>query len=116
MRVWRFCVQRLLYGSNTTMTTESIELPTVVRDEVDDLFQYEDLWAVIVWNDDVTTFETVIRAFMEIFHHSHERSEQLAWKIHRTGKAVVAIRPMPEASDAVHKLHARKIQATLDKA
>ncbi len=96
--------------------TQTVDLPTVSVPDADEMRAYEDLWAVIVWNDDVTTFATVISAFVEIFGHTPERAEQLAWRIHRTGKAVVAIRPKAEAEDAVHRLHHRKIQATLDRA
>jgi ATP-dependent Clp protease adaptor protein ClpS len=81
--------------------------------DVDAFFNEEDLWAIIVWNDDVTTFQTVIQAFVEIFHHSVERADQLAWTIHRTGKAVAAIRPKEEAEAAVRDLHRRKISASL---
>jgi ATP-dependent Clp protease adaptor protein ClpS len=84
--------------------------------DLDAFFDTEDLWAIIVWNDDVTTFQTVIQAFVEIFNHSPERADQLAWKIHRTGKAVAAIRPKDEAEAAVHDLHRRKISATLARA
>src|SRR5271155_4485478 len=88
--------------------------PQVISDvDVDTFFDTEDLWAVIVWNDDVTTFQTVIQAFVEIFNHSVERADQLAWTIHRTGKAVAAIRPREEAEAAVRDLHRRKISASL---
>src|SRR5271168_1589633 len=93
-----------------------VELPVVADEDVDAFFDTEDLWAVIVWNDDVTTFQTVIQAFVEIFNHSVERADQLAWKIHRTGKAVAAIRPREEAEAAVRDLHRRKISATLARA
>src|ERR1700726_2052058 len=91
--------------------------PQVIDDaDLDSFFETEDLWAVIVWNDDVTTFQTVIQAFVEIFHHSVERADQLAWKIHRTGKAGAAIRPKDEAEAAVRDLPRRKISASLDRA
>jgi ATP-dependent Clp protease adaptor protein ClpS len=103
------------------MTLTSEQLITADPDlmdgvDLDTFFDTEDLWAVIVWNDDVTTFQTVIQAFVEIFNHSLERADQLAWKIHRTGKAVAAIRPKDEAEAAVHDLHRRKISATLARA
>ena len=85
----------------------------VVDEDIDAFFALEDLWAVIVWNDDVTTFQTVILAFVEIFGHTVERADQLAWKIHNTGKAVAAVRPKDEAEAAVHALHRRGISATL---
>ena len=99
-----------------TLNSTTIELPAVVDEDVDAFFATEDLWAVIVWNDDVTTFQTVIRAFVEIFGHSVERADELAWRIHRTGKAVAAVRPKDEAEAAVHALHERRIQATLNRA
>ena len=94
----------------------TIGAPAVADAEIDAFFDEEDLWAVIVWNDDVTTFQTVIQAFVEIFHHSLERADQLAWTIHRTGKAVAAIRPKEEAEAAVRDLHRRKISASLARA
>jgi ATP-dependent Clp protease adaptor protein ClpS len=92
------------------------DAPVVVDADIDAFFDEEDLWAIIVWNDDVTTFQTVIQAFVEIFHHSVERADQLAWTIHRTGKAVAAVRPKEEAEAAVRDLHRRKISASLARA
>ena len=91
----------------------TIDPPVVDDVDIDAFFDQQDLWAVIVWNDDVTTFQTVIQAFVEIFHHSLERADQLAWTIHRTGRAVAAIRPKEEAEAAVRDLHRRKISASL---
>jgi ATP-dependent Clp protease adaptor protein ClpS len=94
----------------------TVDRPVIDDVDVDAFFDTEDLWAIIVWNDDVTTFQTVIQAFVEIFHHSVERADQLAWTIHRTGKAVAAIRPKEEAEAAVRDLHRRKISASLARA
>ena len=96
--------------------TQHHSLPVVADEDIDAFFELEDLWAVIVWNDDVTTFQTVIQAFVEIFGHTVERADKLAWTIHRTGKAVAAVRPKDEAEAAVHALHLRKISATLSRA
>jgi ATP-dependent Clp protease adaptor protein ClpS len=94
----------------------TVDHPVIDDADVDAFFDTEDLWAIIVWNDDVTTFQTVIQAFVEIFNHSVERADQLAWTIHRTGKAVAAIRPKDEAEAAVRALHRRKISASLARA
>ncbi len=94
----------------------TIGAPAVDDADIDAFFDQADLWAIIVWNDDVTTFQTVIQAFVEIFHHSVERADQLAWTIHRTGKAVAAVRPKEEAEAAVRDLHRRKISASLARA
>ena len=94
----------------------ALETATVLSEDVDSLLAYEDLWAVIVWNDDVNTFDHVIAAFVEILGHSPKRAEQLALRIHEHGKAVAAVRPKEEATTAVVRLHRRAIQATLDRA
>jgi ATP-dependent Clp protease adaptor protein ClpS len=115
---WAKSAVRLTHQANmsTHSTPATIELTDLEDEDIDAFFAFEDLWAVIVWNDDVTTFQTVIQAFVEIFGHTVELADQLAWKIHRTGKAVAAVRPKEEAEAAVHALHQRKIQATMARA
>jgi len=100
----------------TPGSTSTMDAPVLDDVDIDAFYATEDLWAVIVWNDDVTTFQTVIEAFVEIFGHSVERADDLAWKIHTTGKACAAVRPKDEAEAAVQALHQRKIQATLARA
>jgi len=76
---------------------------------------FDDLWAVIVLNDDVTTFATVITALVEIFHHTPEAAEALAWTVHRTGRAQVAVGDEAFATDGMGQLHRRGIQATIER-
>lgn len=72
---------------------------------------FDDLWSVVVLNDDVTTFATVITALVEIFHHTPDAAEALAWQVHRTGRAEVAVGDEAFARDGVASLRARGIQA-----
>ncbi|NDF97612.1 MAG: ATP-dependent Clp protease adaptor ClpS [Chitinophagia bacterium] len=44
---------------------------------------------LIVWNDDVNTFEWVITTLVEICGHTHEQAEQCAYLIHFKGKYAV---------------------------
>jgi ATP-dependent Clp protease adaptor protein ClpS len=99
-----------------TLDSLSTDLDVISDADLSTFFESEDLWAVIVWNDDVNTFQNVIKALVEIFQHTAERADQLAWKIHLTGKAVAAIRPKDEAEAGVHALLQRKISATLARA
>ena len=41
---------------------------------------------LIVWNDDVNTFEWVIETLVEICKHSEQQAEQCAMLIHTKGK------------------------------
>jgi ATP-dependent Clp protease adaptor protein ClpS len=59
--------------------------------------------ALIVWNDEVNTFDHVIEALIEICDHSPEQAEQCAMIIHFKGKYAVkngsfeVLRPCCEA-------------------
>lgn len=46
-------------------------------------------YQLIVWNDEVNTFEWVIETLMEVCGHSHEQAEQCAYIIHHKGKYAV---------------------------
>jgi ATP-dependent Clp protease adaptor protein ClpS len=68
-----------------------------VLDEVSNPFH------LIVWNDEVNTFEWVIETLMEICNHSYEQAEQCAYVIHFKGKYAVkhgsyeVLKPMCDA-------------------
>jgi ATP-dependent Clp protease adaptor protein ClpS len=69
---------------------------------------------IIVWNDDVNTFDWVIESLMDICRHTREQAEQCAMIIHHAGKYAVkqgdfeTLRPQAEA------LIDRGINATID--
>ena len=87
--------------------------------EWDDVMVAEDEqfpYSLIVWNDDVNTFDWVIQSLIEVCGHSQEQAEQCALIIHHNGKYAVKqgeftdLRPMCEA------LLDRGISATLEEA
>jgi ATP-dependent Clp protease adaptor protein ClpS len=47
------------------------------------------MFNLIVWNDEVNTFDWVIQSLIEICHHSTEQAEQCALLIHFKGKYAV---------------------------
>jgi ATP-dependent Clp protease adaptor protein ClpS len=94
--------------------TQTLDSMVISEEDVEKLVDDDDLWAVLVWNDDINTFAHVIKALIEILNHTQTRAEQLADRVHRTGKAVVAIRPKDEAAAAVRRFHSRLIQATME--
>ncbi len=46
----------------------------------------EDPYTLVVWNDEVNTFEWVIQTLMEVCGHSQEQAEQCSYIIHFKGK------------------------------
>ncbi len=70
--------------------------------------------SLVVWNDDVNTFDWVIKCLVEICDHSPEQAEQCAFFIHFRGKyavkedALETLRPMREA------LTERGLSATIE--
>ena len=46
-------------------------------------------FSLIVWNDEVNTFDWVIDTLMEVCEHSQEQAEQCAMFIHYKGKYAV---------------------------
>jgi ATP-dependent Clp protease adaptor protein ClpS len=48
-------------------------------------------YKVIIYNDDFTTMDFVVKLLMEIFHKSLPESESLMLQVHKGGQAVVGI-------------------------
>ncbi len=76
---------------------------TQFHEEVDLLEKEVELKKLMVWNDDVNTFDHVIISLMEICDHTELQAEQSAYLIHTTGKHDVKrgtfekLKPMCEA-------------------
>lgn len=62
-----------------------IEVKEVVEDEV----VATDLYKLVVFNDDVNTFEWVIETLMNVCSHTPEQAEQCTLIIHYKGKCSV---------------------------
>ena len=54
--------------------------------DTDVLTEVETPCQLIVWNDDVTTFDWVIETLMAVCGHSQEQAEQCSMIIHTKGK------------------------------
>jgi ATP-dependent Clp protease adaptor protein ClpS len=71
--------------------------------EVVEVVDTTDLRDLIVFNDEVNTFEHVIATLIRVCRHSPEQAEQCTWIIHHKGKCKVKsgqleeLQPMKEA-------------------
>ena len=59
---------------------------TQYQEDTDTLTDTAEICSLIVWNDEVNTFEWVIQALVEICGHSPEQAEQCAMIIDGKGK------------------------------
>lgn len=69
---------------------------------------------LIVFNDDVNTFEWVIESFISVLDHSSEQAEQLAIIIHHKGKATVKTAPFKELRPKREALTDRGLSAVIE--
>ena len=84
----------------------------VLEEELEDLLE-GDVSNLVVYNDNVNTFEWVIDSFMEILGHSFTQSEQLATLIHFKGKATVKTAPLSELKAPKDALVDRGLSAVI---
>ncbi len=71
----------------------------IVDEEIVSLLERQ----LIVFNDDINTFEHVIQTLIEVCNHTPEQAEQCTWIIHYKGKCAVKhgayeeLKPMRDA-------------------
>ena len=71
--------------------------------DVMEVVETTDVRDLIVFNDEVNTFEHVISTLIRVCRHSPEQAEQCTWIIHHRGKCTVKsgqleeLQPMKEA-------------------
>ena len=71
---------------------------------------------LIVWNDEVNTFEWVIETLIEVCGHEHEQAEQCAWLIHNRGKYAVKNGSYEQLKPMCDAITDRGIGATIESA
>jgi ATP-dependent Clp protease adaptor protein ClpS len=94
-------------GVSPHINPESLE-------ETDVLDSAENTCHLIVWNDEVNTFEWVIETLMEICGHSHEQAEQCAYIIHFRGKYAVKHGTYDDLKPKCDAITERGINATVE--
>lgn len=82
--------------------------------ETDVLTDVENPCHLIMWNDEVNTFEWVIETLVDICDHSPEQAEQCAWIIHTKGKYAVKNGSYDELKPLCDAITERGIGATIE--
>jgi len=87
---------------------------TEILAETDVLTTVEESCNLIVWNDDVNTFEWVIETLIEVCGHNAEQAEQCAYIIHYHGKYAVKNGSFEELVPQRDAIVDRGINATVE--
>lgn len=74
----------------------------------------EDIYTLLIWNDDINSFQWVIKSLIEICGHSLEQAEQCAFIAHNKGKCDVKKGNKEELLDMKRMLNSRKLEATVE--
>ena len=82
--------------------------------ETDVLTEVEQPCSLIVWNDDVNTFDWVIDTLVQICGHSKEQAEQCAILIHFKGKYAVKKDSFDNLKPQCDAINDRNINATIE--
>lgn len=69
---------------------------------------------LIVWNDEVNTFEWVIQTLVEVCGHTYEQAEQCSYIIHFQGKYAVKQGSYEELKPQCDAITERGIGATVE--
>ncbi len=75
---------------------------------------HEEPCSLVVWNDEVNTFEHVIETLIQVCGHSQEQAEQCSYIIHFQGKYAVKEGSYEELKPMCDAITERGIGATVE--
>lgn len=89
------------------MATETLPYApgTVENPGSESRLAYIPQYNVIMWNDEVTTMEFVVRILINMFQKDYSTAESLMFEIHSNGMAHVATMPLEQAEFKVDQVH-----------
>ena len=82
--------------------------------DTDTITDVEAPYSLVVWNDEVNSFDWVIQTLIEVCHHSTEQAEQCAMIIHTQGKYAVKQGSYDELKPMCDAITERGIGATIE--
>jgi len=84
-----------------------------IQEEVDVLEQETNQHEIVLFNDDVNTFDHVIDSLVEICEHTLEQAEQCALLVHYKGKCTVKTGEYNELKPRCSKLLIKGLSAEI---
>jgi len=96
------------------MAVTKTDTSTQTWENTDVLTDLEDVHSLIVWNDEVNTFEWVIETLIEVCGHTYEQAEQCSYIIHFRGKYAVKQGSYDDLKPQCDAITERGINATIE--
>jgi ATP-dependent Clp protease adaptor protein ClpS len=94
--------------------SQTIEAPIEVGlPGLDEDFDHDRPWVVIVWNDPINLMSYVTFVLRKLFGYSETEATRMMLQVHNDGKAVVSSGEKEKAEFDVARLHAHGLWATL---
>ena len=87
---------------------------SITSEVADTLTSLDEPCTLVVWNDDVNTFDWVIETLVQVCGHTEEQAEQCAYLIHFKGKCDVKKGDYEELKGMCDKITDRGIGATVE--
>jgi len=94
----------------TAPLTRPVDEPTV-----DETYESDRPWQVVVWNDPVNLMSYVVWVFRKLFGYPVEKATELMLQVHHEGRAIVSTGPLEKVESDCHRLHHHGLWATLEK-
>jgi ATP-dependent Clp protease adaptor protein ClpS len=74
--------------------------------DTDSTTQLEDMFQVVIFNDDVNTMEHVVKALMQVFAHPEALAVKIMLEAHHRGKAIAEVE-----GETLAKTHRDQLQS-----
>ena len=89
------------------MSTETLPFSPEIVEEAEGQIKraYLPMYKIIMWDDNVTTMEFVIRVLITLIGKDYSTAEKLMYEIHLQGSALVATMPLEQAEFKVDQIH-----------
>lgn len=87
---------------------------TQFEEQTDVLTEIDSQYSLVVWNDDVNTFDWVIDTLVKICGHTEEQAEQCSILIHYKGKCAVKKGSYETLKPQCDAINDRLINATIE--
>ena len=91
-----------------------VDTRTKEYEDVDVMTATEEPCSLVVWNDEVNTFEWVIETLIKVCGHSPEQAEQCSYFIHYKGKYAVKEGSYDDLKPQCDAITERGIGATIE--